>query len=109
VLRRGLRAVVQVGAMTNPFKGQSQDYTSNPPPPNDVPPGARYRRYRRTQQAWLAEWTPDVDMSRISISAEDRAAGSPRDGDMIACNPANHADQWLVSAAYFAGNFEELP
>jgi hypothetical protein len=27
-------------------------------------------------------------------------------GDMIARNPKNHADQWLVSAEYFADNFE---
>jgi hypothetical protein len=26
--------------------------------------------------------------------------------DMIARNPRNHEDQWLVSAQYFADNFE---
>ena len=29
-------------------------------------------------------------------------------GDMIARNPKNHDDQWLVAAAYFADNFEPL-
>ena len=28
--------------------------------------------------------------------------------DMIARNPKNHDDQWLVAAAYFADNFEPL-
>jgi hypothetical protein len=44
-------------------------------------------------------------MTDVSISAPDQAAGSPREGDKIARNPANHEDRWLVSAAYFAANF----
>ena len=36
------------------------------------------------------------------------AAGSPKEGDMIARNPKNHADQWLVAAQYFADNFEPV-
>jgi hypothetical protein len=36
------------------------------------------------------------------------AAGSPKSDDMIARNPANHAEQWLVAAAYFAANFEAV-
>ena len=47
-------------------------------------------------------------MSAIAVSPEDRKAGSPKPGDMIARNPANHANQWLVAAAYFAANFEEV-
>jgi hypothetical protein len=45
-------------------------------------------------------------MDDISMSAEDLKAGSPKPGDMIARNPKNHADQWLVAAQYFADNFE---
>lgn len=62
--------------------------------------------YRRTQIAEMARWVPGFDMTDVSISAEDRKAGSPMDGDMIARNPKNHKDKWLVSAAYFADNFE---
>lgn len=29
-------------------------------------------------------------------------------GDMIARNPKNHKDQWLVAKEYFNDNFEEL-
>lgn len=65
-----------------------------------------FLRYRRKQIAELRPWTPDYDMSRVSVSAEDAKAGSPKQGDMIARNPKNHADQWLVAAAYFADNFE---
>jgi hypothetical protein len=45
-------------------------------------------------------------MIGISVSDPDRAAGSPKAGDMIARNPKNHADQWLVAAQYFRDNFE---
>lgn len=68
-----------------------------------------FKQYRRTQIAEMAPWEPSVDMTRVSVSASDLEAGSPKEGDMIARNPANHADQWLVAAAYFAVNFEPLP
>ena len=56
----------------------------------------------------LTHYVEGEDLSdRVSISAADMVAGSPKVGDMIARNPANHADQWLVAAAYFAANFEE--
>ena len=42
----------------------------------------------------------------VSISAEDLKAGSPKIGDMIARNPKNHLDQWLVASQYFQDNFE---
>jgi len=32
--------------------------------------------------------------------------GSPKEGDMIARNPKNHADQWLVAKKYFEDNLE---
>lgn len=41
----------------------------------------------------------------ISISEEDRLAGSPKDGDMIARNPNNYNDQWLIARDYFDANF----
>ena len=44
----------------------------------------------------------------ISISDEDKRNGSPLLGDMIARNPKNHNDQWLVAKKYFEENFEEL-
>ncbi len=46
-------------------------------------------------------------LNDISISKEDEDAGSPKAGDMIARNPENHDDMWLVAAKYFKENFEE--
>lgn len=42
----------------------------------------------------------------ISISDADKQNGSPKIGDMIARNPKNHEDQWLVAEAYFKDNLE---
>lgn len=67
-----------------------------------------YRKYRRTQIAEMADWHEGFDMAGVSVSEPDRESGSPREGDKIARNPANHADRWLVSAAYFEANFEPM-
>lgn len=67
-----------------------------------------YKQYRRSQIAEMARWVPGFDMTGVSISEPDKKAGSPKDGDMIARNPKNHEDRWLVAAAYFADNFETI-
>lgn len=46
------------------------------------------------------------DMTKISISQPDEMNGSPKVGDMIARNPKNHDDQWLVAKQYFEDNLE---
>lgn len=66
---------------------------------------SQYQQYRRTQIAELRPYVPGEDMREISVSLEDEKAGSPKLGDMIARNPKNHADRWLVAARYFADNF----
>lgn len=95
------------------------------------PPGGRakqnemseFKQYRRTQ---IAEMRPVTDADirafeqdkyphsmrdtefRVSISDADKANGSPKIGDMIARNPKNHNDQWLVAQQYFSDNFEPI-
>lgn len=67
-----------------------------------------FKQYRRKQIAELRPYVEGENMRQISVSNEDRKAGSPKLGDMIARNPKNHPDQWLVSAQYFADNFEKV-
>lgn len=67
-----------------------------------------FRQYRRTQIAEMRPWQEGDDMRDVSVSRPDENAGSPKPGDMIARNPKNHADQWLVAAQYFADNFESV-
>lgn len=64
-----------------------------------------YRRYRRTQIAEMADWEPGFNMSWVSVSLVDAVGGSPKEGDKIPRNPANHEDRWLVAADYFTANF----
>lgn len=42
----------------------------------------------------------------VSISKADLENGSPKPGDMIARNPKNSNDLWLVAAEYFEDNLE---
>ena len=69
---------------------------------------SHFTQYRRKQIAELRPWIPGESLDGISVSEPDLVAGSPKAGDMIARNPKNHADQWLVAAQYFADNFEPL-
>lgn len=67
-----------------------------------------FKRYRRKAIADLRPYVPGEDMTGISVSEVDRAAGSPKAGDMIARNPLNEDDKWLVAKDYFAVNFEAM-
>ena len=84
-----------------------------------------FKKYRRTQIAEMRDVTQrdvneyyakgdiEVEVSEfnriaVSISAVDRSNGSPKIGDMIARNPKNHKDQWLVAKDYFEENFEKV-
>jgi hypothetical protein len=86
---------------------------------------SEFTKYRRTQVAEMRPVTGyDVEVYnkhagelivmnekrvvKVSISVEDLANGSPKSGDMIARNPKNHNDQWLVAEQYFNDNFEPL-
>lgn len=67
-----------------------------------------WRTYRRTKVAEMRAFEPGESLTGVSISAEDRKAGSPKPGDMIARNPVNPKDVWLVAEAYFKKNFEPM-
>ncbi len=43
---------------------------------------------------------------KISISKADKDNGSPKEGDMIARNPDNHNDQWLIAKEFFEKNYK---
>lgn len=65
-----------------------------------------FKKYRRRQIAELRPYVHGETLPpMVSISQADMDAGSPKEGDMIARNPANHDDQWLVGRDYFETNF----
>lgn len=67
-----------------------------------------FKQYRKKQVAEMRPYRKGESMDGISVSDVDKANGSPKEGDMIAHNPDNHEDMWLVSAKYFADNFVEI-
>lgn len=66
----------------------------------------KFTQYRRKQIAELRPYVEGEDLTGVSVADVDRAAGSPKAGDMIARNPKNHDDRWLVARQYFEDNFE---
>lgn len=50
----------------------------------------------------------EVLLPHVSISETDRKNGSPKVGDMIAVNPVNANDSWLVNKDFFEANYEEV-
>ena len=74
-----------------------------------------FKQYRRTQIAEMRpvtkheeDYPESILDSGISVSEADLQNESPKVGDMIARNPKNHKDQWLVARQYFNDNFESM-
>ena len=69
---------------------------------------SEFKQYRRKQIAELRPFEEGEVLEGVSISQPDKDAGSPKVGDMIARNPKNHDDEWLVAKQYFEDNFEPV-
>lgn len=67
---------------------------------------SEYKQYRRKGLSELRPYVINEDMTGISVSDADKSNGSPKLGDMIARNPKNHNDKWLVARKYFEDNLE---
>lgn len=65
-----------------------------------------WKQYKRKGLSEMRPYVTGEDISGVSISDQDKQAGSPKEGDMIARNPKNHLDQWLVAKQYFEDNLE---
>lgn len=68
-----------------------------------------FKVYRRKNLAEIRPYVEGEDMTGISVAAVDAAVGSPKAGDMIARNPKDHDDKWLLAKEYFEDNFEQMP
>ena len=65
----------------------------------------QWKPYRKRLLTWMRPYQENEDMTGISVSDPDKEKGSPKSGDMIASNPENPRDRWLVSEAYFKANY----
>lgn len=61
-----------------------------------------------SEKGYITAHSTKDNVIEVSISDVDKENGSPKMGDMIARNPKNHLDQWLVAKQYFEDNFEEV-
>ena len=68
----------------------------------------RFKKFTRTNIAEMRPYQKGEKLTGVSISEADKINGSPKIGDMIARNPKNHNDKWLVAKKYFKENFKEL-
>lgn len=67
-----------------------------------------WSQYKRRGVSEMRPYIVGEDVTGISISDADKLNGSPKEGDMIARNPKNHEDQWLVAKKYFEENLEPV-
>lgn len=66
-----------------------------------------FQEYKRLNEAQMRPYVEGETLdAAVSVSDADKEAGSPKVGDMIARNPDNHEDQWLVAQDYYEKNFE---
>jgi hypothetical protein len=63
--------------------------------------------YVKTAEQPMFPWTRDTHMDGVSVSEADAANGSPKQGDMIAQNPKDFRDMWLVAEKFFLENYIE--
>lgn len=61
-----------------------------------------WQKYKRKGEIEARPYKPGEDLTGVSVSKED----TPKAGDMIARNPDNLNDQWLIAEAYFRKNYE---
>jgi hypothetical protein len=101
-----LAVVGGASVMTMLARGSSYAVTRQQPANRTKLARGEFRQYRRNKIADPRPYEPGESMDGVSISAADKEAGSPKQGDMIARNLENHADKWLVSEKYFTDNFE---
>lgn len=67
------------------------------------------RNYVKKKVQPMEPWVDGYDMEGVSVGSDDAANGSPKQGDMIAHDPTNPSDRWLISSAFFASNYVEAP
>lgn len=71
---------------------------------------SEFKKYRRKEMGELRPYKENEILDdKISISLADKNNGHPKVGDMIARNPKDHNDQWLIAKEYFKDKFDIIP
>ena len=68
-----------------------------------------FKKYNKTRKSEMRPYIKGEILpkciSRINSKTDIEML---REGDMIARNPDNHNNQWLITKEYFTENFEEI-
>lgn len=64
--------------------------------------------YTKRASVPMEPWTPEVDMTNVSVHPTNAEHGHPKAGDFVAHDPANIIDRWLVTAEYHAATYKEV-
>ena len=66
-----------------------------------------YKTYEKTKTTEMRPYIDGehIDEDYVSINRGDKENGSPKAGDMIARDPSNHDDMWLISREFFVENY----
>lgn len=65
-----------------------------------------WKTYRKRALTQLRPWTPE---DPHQPNAAQIAEGSPKVGDMIARDPGNPQDEWLITEKFFKDNYDLVP
>ena len=70
-----------------------------------------FKKYNR--KAIPAEMRPYIPGEQLpvdcSVSPDEAREGHPKQGDMVARDPSNHANTWIVKKSYFEEKFDPEP
>jgi hypothetical protein len=70
---------------------------------------ADFKKYqRKPQTVEMRPYVAGEDITKVAVFPGDKAAGSPKAGDMIARNTRGPDQQWLVPADEFQHEFEAV-
>lgn len=75
---------------------------------DEAAPQRTFRLHRMKRTTPMRPWVEGEDMTGIAVDATTAAEGGPQPGDMVAHNPGNPQDQWLVRADHYRMHFEPV-
>lgn len=67
-----------------------------------------YRNTKIDKVHRMFPWFAAIDTVSVTISDEAKATGSPKLGDMIAVNPKDRTESWLVTEQEFKADYEQV-
>lgn len=68
----------------------------------------KFEPYVKEEFAEMRPYMVGEVLNNVLIPDAARKAGSPKEGDMIARNPQNHDERWIVAEADFKDNFKSV-